>query len=199
VSGWEILRAVKEDPLLSETPVMVVSVVAGEGRGRLRGAVDLLEKPVDRDHFVQRVAEAIREAHPRILVVEDDPASRTVLRALLWRERVEVWEARNGQEGLDVLAHARPALIILDLMMPVMDGHEFLRRLRDDRRFETIPVVVLTGRSPEGELFRSLREMGAVVVWKDGDIAGTMIPVIRARLGRGASSRVPGVLAGEPG
>ncbi len=199
VSGWEILRAVKEDPLLSETPVMVVSVVAGEGRGRLRGAVDLLEKPVDRDHFVQRVAEAIRESHPRILVVEDDPASRTVLRALLWRERVEVWEARNGQEGLDVLAHARPALIILDLMMPVMDGHEFLRRLRDDRRFETIPVVVLTGRSPEGELFRSLREMGAVVVWKDGDIAGTMIPVIRARLGRGAPSRVPGVLAGEPG
>lgn len=199
VSGWEILRSVKEDPLLADTPVIVVSVVAGEGRGRLRGAVDLLEKPVDRDHFVRRVAQAIQEPHPRILVVEDDPASRSVLRALLWREGVEVWEARNGQEGLDVLAHARPALIILDLMMPVMDGHEFLQRLRGDRRFETIPVIVLTGRAPEGQLFRSLREMGAVVVWKDGDIPGTMIPVIRSRLAHSAPPRGPGVLAGEPG
>ena len=189
VSGWEILRAVKEDPLLADTPVMVVSVVAGEGKGRLRGAVDLLEKPVHRDHFVQRVVRAIQDPHPRIMVVEDDPESRTLLRALLWTEGIEVWEARNGQEGLDLLPHARPALIILDLLMPVMDGHQFLHRIRADRRFEAIPVIVLTGQAPEGELFRSLRELGAVVVWKDGDIPGTMLPVIRARLSHHAGTQ----------
>lgn len=183
VSGWEILRAVKEDPMLHETPVMVVSVMAGDGRGRFRGAMDLLEKPVGRDPFLARVVRALTRPHPRVLVVEDEADTRLLLRRLLWDEGAELWEARHGDEALEILPRCSPHLILLDLQMPVMDGFEFLQRVREHRSYRDVPVIVLTGRVPDGLALGALREAGAVVLRKDGDFLSTLLPLVRSRLG----------------
>lgn len=188
VSGWEILRAVKEDPVLRSIPVMVVSVMARDGRGRFRGAVDLLEKPVGREDFLVRVARALESEHPRVLVVEDEADTRVLLRPLLWSAGVELWEARNGDEALEILPRCDPSLILLDLQMPVMDGFEFLRRIQEQRSYRDVPVIVLTGRVPDGLALGALRDAGAVVVRKDGELAGTLMPLVRARLARAAGA-----------
>lgn len=184
MSGWELLRIIKEDPILQTIPVMVVSILGGEGRGRFRGAVDLMEKPVERADFLARVVRAMREPHPRVLVVEDDPGARILLRPMLWGLGAELWEARDGQEALEVLPRCRPSLVLLDLKMPVLDGYGFLSRMREDRRFHDLPVIVLTGRVPDPVALGTLREAGAVVIPKEADLHARLVPLVQARLER---------------
>ncbi|NNC18048.1 response regulator [Corallococcus exiguus] len=81
-----------------------------------------------------------------ILIVDDEPDLREVVAELLEMEDYTVLQAANGQAALDVLAanNDQPCLVLLDLMMPVMDGHEFLHRLREDARYRELPVLMLT-------------------------------------------------------
>ncbi|MBN9681961.1 MULTISPECIES: response regulator [unclassified Corallococcus] len=81
-----------------------------------------------------------------ILIVDDEPDLREVVAELLEMEDYTVLQAANGQAALDVLAanDEQPCLVLLDLMMPVMDGHEFLHRLREDERYRELPVLMLT-------------------------------------------------------
>jgi two-component system chemotaxis response regulator CheY len=90
-------------------------------------------------------------ATPRILLVEDDPGIRESITDCLAFEGYEVAGAANGEEGLRYLGLApRPALIILDLIMPVMNGAQFLERLRQDEELASIPVVVMTAAMAAG-------------------------------------------------
>src|SRR5207237_4837111 len=115
---------------LREVPVIVVSIVGSENRGTIFGAADLLNKPVSREELCAVLRRNVRPGLTRALVIDDDPAARNMIGAYLTEEKVEVQTADNGKDGLDRLKTFTADLIILDLMMPVMDGMTFLGTLR---------------------------------------------------------------------
>jgi CheY-like chemotaxis protein/nitrogen-specific signal transduction histidine kinase len=167
LDGWAVLAALKSDPALADIPVILVSVVDEQSRGYSLGAADYLVKPVDRE----RLNEALRRLcgsrrAGRLLVVEDDITTRQIVRQALEREGWAVTEAENGRVALARLAEARPDVIVLDLMMPEMDGFEFLGELRRDNAWRDVPVLVLTAmdlgeadrRRLSGEVERIIRK-----------------------------------------
>jgi hypothetical protein len=155
MDGWAVLRRLKADSALREIPVVMVTIVADKGMGYTLGADDYLTKPVDRELLFHVLRRFVPEGAGTILVVEDDADTRTVLRRTLERDGFAVFEAENGRQGLQAVEEARPDLVLLDLMMPVMDGFEFLERLRRDHSGLALPVIVLTAK----ELSAAEREL----------------------------------------
>ena len=148
MTGWEALREFKEDLALQDIPVVIISVVAGEqDRGSLFGSVDLLTKPVEKGELLTVLRRNLREPRgQRVLVVEDDPGTQELFRSCLEEIGVRVTLAGNGEEAEEALASFDPDLILLDLVMPVMDGTAFLKRLRSDHDGMEVPVIICTGK-----------------------------------------------------
>jgi Amt family ammonium transporter len=146
LDGWTVLAQLKADPELATTPVIMLTMVDDEQRGFALGAAEYLTKPVDRERLVDAVTTICgpREGGSQILVVEDDPTTRDMLRRMLEREGWLVDEADNGETALGRIAERRPDLILLDLMMPRMDGFELIGALRSTNLWRSIPIVVLT-------------------------------------------------------
>jgi CheY-like chemotaxis protein/anti-sigma regulatory factor (Ser/Thr protein kinase) len=149
MDGWTVLSRLKENPGTAEIPVIIVSMVDDRKVGYSLGAVDFINKPIDRERLITVLASHCpgADAPPRALIVEDEENARDTLRRVLQREAWEVTEAVNGADGLEHLARERPDVILLDLMMPVMDGFEFLRRMRANDAWSSIPVVVVTAKT----------------------------------------------------
>ncbi|MFC1575221.1 response regulator [Gemmatimonadota bacterium] len=148
MTGWEALKEFKDDPELRDIPVVIVSMLAGEGdRADLLGAVDLLSKPVDRQSLLRVLNRNLKEGGDRnILVVEDDPDTQMVIREYLEDAGLQVVVAENGEEAERRLEESVPDAILLDLVMPVMDGMTFLKRLREGGEHTGIPVIICTGK-----------------------------------------------------
>jgi signal transduction histidine kinase/CheY-like chemotaxis protein len=147
VDGWTVLRSLKSDPELCEVPVILVTVLGDREMGIALGAAEHISKPIDPPELLRtldRICHGVER--PQVLVVDDDPATRDVLRRTLSKEGWMVREATNGQEGLAELAKARPAVMLLDLMMPEMNGFEVLRTVREDTDLHDLPVVVITSK-----------------------------------------------------
>ena len=147
MDGWAVLTALQADPALVDIPVIMLTIVDDKTMGYTLGASDYLTKPIDWD----RLTAVLRHypcAHPPclVLIVEDEAAMRDMLRRMLARAGWDVTEAVNGREALERVAENRPELILLDLMMPEMDGFAFLEALRQQEAWRTIPVVVLTAK-----------------------------------------------------
>jgi CheY-like chemotaxis protein len=123
----------------------MATVVDEQSRGFVLAETDFVTKPIDWDRLsvILRPFRAAQSAAP-ILIVDDDPATRAMTSRHLTAQGWHVIEASNGREALEKLASTRPALILLDLMMPEMDGFQFLERMRRDETWRTIPVVVVT-------------------------------------------------------
>jgi len=146
--GWAVLTALKQDAALAAIPVIMVSIVDERTLGFALGAADYLTKPVDRERLLEVLRRHVGTGEGRaVLVVEDDEATRAVLRRGLEGEAWRVVEAGNGREALAAFETAAPALILLDLMMPEMDGFEFLEALRGREAGPGVPVVVLTAKN----------------------------------------------------
>ena len=155
MDGWSVLSALKADPDLAVIPVVMVTFVNEPGLGASLGAADTVPKPVEWDRL-KAVMDRFRGEAGDILVVDDDPDARARLRSVLQRDGWTVSEAGDGQEALDVVTHAPPQLILLDLTMPVMDGFTFLHELRRRPGCGDIPVVVLTARDLDADERRRL-------------------------------------------
>jgi PAS domain S-box-containing protein len=145
MDGWAVLTALKADPELADIPVIMQTIVDDKHMGYALGATDYLTKPID----WQRLAGLLRKyscSQPPcpVLVVEDDAAMREVLRRALEKEGWAVREAANGREALACMAEGRPELILLDLMMPEMDGFQFVDEVRRHQDWRSIPIVVVT-------------------------------------------------------
>ena len=156
MDGWAVLGALKDDRELAEIPVVMLSILDDERLGMTLGAAEYLTKPIDRD----RLSAIVAKYRPRtgtgtVLVVEDDPAVRAVFRRVLERDGWHVVEAEDGRIGLERIAEASPALVLLDLMMPQMDGFAFLDALRQDPS-SSVPVVVITAKDLSAEDHRRL-------------------------------------------
>jgi PAS domain S-box-containing protein len=166
LDGWQVIRGLKADPVLSNTPVVVVSIVAGENRGRILGVVDVLQKPVTRPELVEVLRRCLASSNPKVLIVDDEEDSRRLLAAYLEEEHCELRTAANGREALETLETFPPDLILLDLMMPVMDGMTFLNQLRLTPRFQLLPVVIVTAKELTGAESERLRQMTLNIVKK---------------------------------
>ncbi|MEG4572012.1 response regulator [Microcoleus sp. N3A4] len=154
MDGWAVLSALKADPDLASIPVILLSFVGNKSLGFALGASDYLTKPVDGKRLAALLNKYRRDQDGvasnnltcQILIVEDDVATREILRRILEREGWAVTEADSGRAALSRLEIARPHLILLDLMLPEMDGFELIGELRKSYSGDPIPIVVLTGK-----------------------------------------------------
>jgi len=147
MDGWSVLRTLKADRATREIPVVMLTIVDDKSQGFALGATDYLSKPVDRELLKATLARycTADDSHP-ILLVEDDEAARETIARSVREIGWDVTQAANGREALDALAAQRPGLILLDLMMPVMDGFEFLLEMRAHKDWRDLPVIVLTAK-----------------------------------------------------
>ncbi len=148
IDGWTVLQRLKADPETQDIPVIMLTMVDDRNIGFALGAADYMTKPIDRARLSAILARhrCADEAGCRVLLVEDDEPTRDMMGEMLGREGWKVVEAANGRAALECLESSCPDLILLDLMMPEMDGFEFARRLRDRPQWRDIPVVVLTAK-----------------------------------------------------
>ena len=148
MDGWSVLRALKADPVLRKIPVVMLTMIDDRTRGYSLGAVDYLTKPVDREHLSKALSRyyCAEEDTCPVLLVEDDIETREMMARTLEKAGWAVSEAGNGQEALDSMAGLQPRLILLDLMMPVMDGFDFLAAMRTRPEWQHIPVIVITAK-----------------------------------------------------
>jgi CheY-like chemotaxis protein len=147
MDGWSLLSTLKADPELMHIPVIMLTMIDDRGMGYSLGAAEYLTKPVDRSRLLPLLEKYTQHNNAgTVLVIDDNPEDRLMLSRMLEREGWSVTTAENGKVAVDALNMALPSVIMLDLMMPVMDGFEFLHTLRTDEVWQHIPVVVLTAK-----------------------------------------------------
>jgi len=145
LDGWSVLQAIKKDPDLNRIPVIMMTIADEKQKGFTLGAAGYLTKPVDRAQLAELLNRFKAHATtPRVLVVEDNLTDREMMRRLLVGEGWEVTVAVNGRKALERLKSDHPNLVLLDLMMPEMDGFEFLAEFRKNPKFAFTPVIVVT-------------------------------------------------------
>ena len=144
LDGWSVLAAMKGDPALADIPVVLMTIVDERRRGYSLGATEYLVKPIDRGRLTDMLRTLCGTACGRLLLIEDDAVVRETVRQALEREGWTVTWAENGRIGLEQLSRELPDAILLDLMMPEMDGFEFLAELRANASWRLVPVVVVT-------------------------------------------------------
>jgi signal transduction histidine kinase/CheY-like chemotaxis protein len=150
VDGWTVLQTCKNDPEVADIPMIVLTISDNRKRAYELGASDFLVKPVDRRRL-RDVLNIHRGVHRRILLVDDDKGTRKVMKNLVTREGFLVMEANDGREALQQLENAVADLILLDVMMPGMDGFEFIEQLRSRPEWRSIPLVVVTAKDLSDE------------------------------------------------
>jgi signal transduction histidine kinase/DNA-binding response OmpR family regulator len=147
MDGWAVLTELKNDPELQAIPVILATQVEEKGLGFALGAQEYLVKPVEKNRLLAVLRRYREPADSRpILLVEDDATTRDMVRRMLEKEGLEVVTAENGRVALERVRAGAPALVLLDLMMPEMDGFEFLRELRARPEWRLLPVIVLTAK-----------------------------------------------------
>jgi CheY-like chemotaxis protein len=147
MDGWAVLSALKADPATAGIPVIMLTVVDEKQIGFALGAADYFTKPIDWSRMTASLQKyRSTTKHQVVLVVEDDAPTREMLQRTLVKENWEVVEAENGRVALEKLSGLVPALILLDLMMPEMDGFEFMDELRKRPECRQVPVVVITAK-----------------------------------------------------
>ena len=182
VDGWSVLTAIKSDPELAQIRVVVLTRTHDHDLAIAWGASDFVTKPFRADELLARLEPYRRRTDgdqpPNVLVVDDDPGSRGMLRRALERTEWRVVEAENGRAGIDAAAADPPSLILLDLMMPEMDGFQFIACLRDDPKLAQIPVLVITAKDLSAEERAFLNGTAERVVQKGEIDRGDLIATI---------------------
>jgi CheY-like chemotaxis protein len=147
MDGWAVLTALKADPSTADIPVIMLTIVDNKNMGFALGAVDYFTKPVDWKRLSAALEKhRFRAARQSALVIEDDANTREMLRRIMEKEGWTVLEAENGRVALDLIADNVPGIILLDLMMPEMDGFSFMAELRRRPGCAQVPVIVITAK-----------------------------------------------------
>jgi signal transduction histidine kinase/DNA-binding response OmpR family regulator len=180
MDGWSVLSALKAEDELRHIPVIMLTMVDDPQRGFTLGASDYATKPVNRRHLSKILKKYIC-LHPPcpVLVVDDDAATRTLTRAVLEKEGRAVTEAENGRVALQSMERERPCLILLDLMMPDMDGFEFAAEVRRHAEWRSIPIVILTASDLSHDDRRRLNGYVETVLQKKGDSRESLLHQVR--------------------
>ena len=183
MDGWEVLRELKGDAATRHIPVIMVTMTDDRELGYALGATEFLTKPVNRGQLVQLLERYAAEgAERRALVVDDKAENREVLRRALENEGWQVSEAENGRVGLEKVVEQAPSLILLDLMMPVMDGFEFVMEMRKRDSASAIPIVVVTAKDVTEEERRRLNGDVVGLIQRRGMDQESMLALIREQV-----------------
>ncbi len=147
MDGWAVLNALKTDPATADIPVIIVSIHDDKDLGFALGAVDYVTKPIDWGNLLSLLKKYVRgEQKTSVLVVEDEQKTRELMLRVLEKDGYIVDGAENGRVALERMQVHTPGLILLDLMMPEMDGFEFVSEIRKQKQWWAIPVVVVTAK-----------------------------------------------------
>ncbi len=182
MDGWQVLNAIKSTPQIAHIPVVVISVVAREKKGTVFGAVEVLQKPITREELLPVLKRTLGHKAGKVLIVDDTNDDRRLLTNYLAEEAVEVETAVNGQDGLNKIERFTPDLIILDLVMPVMDGMGFLRRIRQDSRYRRVPVIVCTVKELDPAEKLRINQQAQAVLQKTEDMEKELKRMLRELL-----------------
>jgi signal transduction histidine kinase/CheY-like chemotaxis protein len=145
MDGWETLVRLKNNPKLANIPVVMSSIIEDRHLAQTLGAADYLVKPVEKQRLVNVLDKHIsRDEQGCILVVEDDEASREMMCRMLVQEGWTVQSAANGLKAIDCIQAEQPLIILLDLMMPEMDGFEVIKTVSQNPNWHKIPIIVVT-------------------------------------------------------
>jgi CheY-like chemotaxis protein len=191
-----VLRELKADPELRDIPVVLVTILGDREMGYTLGAADYLTKPIDTDALLQALGRFMpvgRQAE--VLIVDDDSATREMLRRTLAKGGWTVVEAADGREALARLEHAAPVIVLLDLMMPGVDGFEVLDAMRREEAWRDIPVIIITAKDLDREDLARLNGRAERVFQKGSynrtDLIGIVHGVIARRIAEGRSRQNP--------
>jgi signal transduction histidine kinase/DNA-binding response OmpR family regulator/CHASE3 domain sensor protein len=194
MDGWSVLQALKAEPALAPIPVVMLTIMDEQRRGYALGAADYLCKPIERDRLRSLLARFRHDgARRQVLIVDDDPEARRWLARALTAEGWQASEAGDGRAALASVRGRRPDLILLDLLMPEMDGFEFLARLQAAANGPRVPVVVVTAADLTEDDHRRLNGAVEKVLLKEACSRDELLRVLRELVRR----MVPGRLV-EP-
>ncbi len=148
IDGWSVLGIMKSEPALEHIPVIMLTIVDDRNLGFSLGASEFMTKPIDRNKLIGLLRKFAPSGEGTVvLIVDDDPDVRGVVKSAIEGVGLKAAEVNNGRTALNWLnEHPMPALVLLDLMMPEVDGFEFLERIRADEKLAGLPVVVLTAK-----------------------------------------------------
>ncbi len=180
IDGWSVLRSLKDEEETASIPVVMLTIVDDQNLGFALGAADYLSKPIDRNNLLKVLGKhCCTPERCTVLVVDDDPETREMLRRTMEKEHWTVAEAVNGRAALELIARQTPELIVLDLMMPEMDGFEFVTQLRAHERWRTIPIVVITAKELTLEEREQLRGEVQRILQKGGHTRDDLLAELR--------------------
>jgi len=182
MDGWSVLASLRDEPELMGIPVIMVSFTDNKKLGYALGVSDFLTKPVDTKILMQTVSKHVGTGPNSVLVVDDDESMRQMLNRLLSKAGFQVVEAANGVEALACVEKSIPSLILLDLMMPEMDGFEFVNRLHQNKDWTEIPVIVLTAKDLTEKERNRLTGMVSGLMSKGSSDRKTLLDVIHKKL-----------------
>jgi len=190
MDGWSVLTSLKADPALSHIPVIMLTMLHEQAIALSLGASGYITKPVDWNQLSAMLKRHSRHgADIRVLVVDDDPEMRRMTRRMLERMGLEIGEAADGQQALTWLeSNPAPSIILLDLMMPVMDGFEFLDRIRNSERWSALPVLVVTAKALDAKEIEYLHSSTQRVIEKGATTGTDLRAAIREVLKSGAAA-----------
>lgn len=195
-NGFQALLALKTTPETAAIPIIVVSVVDQKGVGFALGAADYLVKPVDRSVLlstIQKYTRSHRDSPAAVLLVDDDPKALELLGETLRSAGYKTHAVQNGRDALAVLSAKPVSAILLDLLMPEMDGFELLQRVKQQRHLAEIPIFVLTAKSLTKEEIALLTREAQACFHKDGswreELVGAVEKFVKHRRAAGAGGR----------
>ncbi|WP_170381976.1 response regulator [Ruegeria atlantica] len=176
IDGWAVLSKLKEDPELSEIPVIMLTFAEDRTKGLSLGASEYLGKPIDTVELLNALKQHCPVVPaPRVLVVEDETATRELICRVLSKDGWQIEEAVNGMDALRCLSESVPDVILLDLLMPEMNGFEFLANMRKNTDWKEIPVIVVTAKTVSNEDRARLNGSIKTLIEKDGDQIETIL------------------------
>ena len=183
LDGWTVLRSLKEDPELCDIPVILASVLGDKEMGFVFGAVEYLLKPFDQDQLISTIRSVCGEGTARdVLVIDDDKSARDLSRRILSKLGWRVFEASDGVKGLERMARHKPALVLLDLMMPRKNGFEVLQAMQADPQLNDIAVIIVTSKTLDQDEIEWLNRHAADLVQKGSDGRADLIKAIERHL-----------------
>jgi CheY-like chemotaxis protein len=184
LDGWSVLSSLKKDRAMAPIPVIMMTILSDKNLAFSLGAADHLTKPVQWEQLWGLLRKYnLAVGKPSVLVVDDDPRARELLRRGLAKAGCQVREAGDGRAAQALVAADPPRLILLDLLMPEMDGFEFLRQCRSQPQTRDIPVIVITSKDLTEEDRKRLRGSVSDILQKGGYQLAELLQQVRALVG----------------